>query len=83
MKRTAGLRHAPLQAYSPALAEDLGKGLQRGGPNYELRPPRACYPTLRSARPPPGFALTGMAGPRSGSVEQARKDYTANEWQAI
>lgn len=39
MKRTAGLRHAPLQAYSPALAEDLGKGLQRGGPNYELRPP--------------------------------------------
>jgi hypothetical protein len=32
---------------------------------------------------PPGLAVTGMTGPKPGSVEQARKDYTANEWQAI
>lgn len=45
-------------------------------------PPRLLsYPAVSTS--PPGFALTGMAGPRSGSVEQARKDYTANEWQAI
>jgi hypothetical protein len=45
-------------------------------------PPRLLsYPAITAL--PPGFAVTGMTGPKPGSVEQARKDYTANEWQAI
>ena len=45
--------------------------------------PAPAYPHPAAIALPPGFAMTGRSGPKPGSVGQARRDYTAMNWQAI
>jgi hypothetical protein len=72
----------PYKHTLPHRRKILKRGFSAGGRTMSPDLPRLLsYPAITA--PPPGFAVTGMTGPKPGSVEQARKDYTAKEWQAI